>query len=61
MTDVLSVEPPKADQPLLHAPHTIITPHVAWAPLETRRRLRDIAMDNVRAYMDGVPKNVVNL
>lgn len=61
MTDVLSVEPPKADQPLLHAPHTIITPHVAWAPLETRRRLRDIAMDNVRAYMDGAPKNMVNL
>ncbi|MBR5302959.1 MAG: D-2-hydroxyacid dehydrogenase [Clostridia bacterium] len=61
MADVLSEEPPKADNPLLHAPHTIITPHVAWAPLETRKRLRDIAVGNVRAFMDGTPKNVVNL
>ncbi|MBQ2990698.1 MAG: D-2-hydroxyacid dehydrogenase [Clostridia bacterium] len=60
MADVLSAEPPSADNPLLHAPHTIITPHVAWAPRQTRERLRDIAADNVRAYLDGKPRNVVS-
>lgn len=60
MADVLSTEPPREDNPLLHAPNTIITPHVAWAPLETRARLRDVAVDNVRAFMDGAPRNVVN-
>ena len=61
MADVLSTEPPKVDHPLLHAPHTIITPHVAWAPRETRERLRDVALENVRAFMDGGPRNVVSL
>lgn len=61
MADVLSVEPPKEENPLLHARNTIITPHVAWAPLQTRERLRDIAVGNVRAFMDGAPRNVVNL
>ena len=60
MADVLSTEPPREDNPLLHAPNTIITPHVAWAPLETRARLRDVAVDNVRAFMDGMARNVVN-
>lgn len=60
MADVLSTEPPKADNPLLHARNTIITPHVAWAPLETRGRLRDIAIENVRAFMSGAPCNVVS-
>ena len=60
MADVLSTEPPRDDNPLLHAPHTIITPHVAWAPLETRERLRDIALENVRAFINGTPRNVVN-
>lgn len=60
MADVLSTEPPAQDQPLLHAPHTIITPHVAWAPLETRARLRDTATGNIRAFMSGTPRNVVN-
>lgn len=61
MADVLSAEPPKAENPLLHARNTIITPHVAWAPLQTRERLRDIAVGNVRAFMDGTPRNMVNL
>lgn len=61
MADVLSTEPPKADNPLLHAPNTIITPHVAWAPLQTRERLRDVALENVRAFMNGTPRNVVSL
>ena len=60
MADVLSTEPPQADNPLLHAPHTILTPHVAWAPRETRTRLRDTAVGNVRAYLNGTPENVVS-
>lgn len=60
MADVLSTEPPRADNPILHAPHTILTPHVAWAPRETRMRLRNIAVGNVRAYLDGSPENVVS-
>lgn len=60
MADVLSTEPPSADHPLLHAPNTILTPHVAWAPLETRERLRDVALGNVRAFMEGAPRNVVS-
>jgi len=59
MADVLSAEPPLADNPLLHAPNTILTPHIAWAPLETRERLRDIAVKNVRAFMEGAPQNVI--
>lgn len=59
MADVLSTEPPSADNPLLHAPNTILTPHVAWAPLETRARLRDIAAENVQAFLQGRPKNVI--
>lgn len=61
MADVLGTEPPKADNPLVHARNTIITPHVAWAPLQTRERLRDVALENVRAFMDGAPRNVVSL
>ena len=59
LTDVMDVEPPKADNPLLSAPNTVITPHVAWAPIETRARLLDIAVGNVKAFMDGAPRNVV--
>lgn len=61
MADVLSTEPPAKDNPLLHAPHTILTPHVAWAPYQTRVRLRDVAVGNVRAYLEGAPRNVVSL
>ena len=60
MADVLSTEPPEKDNPLLHAKNTIITPHVAWAPYQTRVRLRDIAVGNVRAFIEGKPRNVVS-
>ncbi len=58
--DVLGKEPPPADEPLLHAPRCLVTPHISWAPKESRRRLMDIAVDNLRAFLDGRPQNVVN-
>lgn len=58
--DVLSTEPPAADNPLLSAPHFYITPHVAWASTEARHRLMDIAVDNVKSFLSGTPKNVVS-
>ena len=59
MADVMDVEPPCADDPLLTAPNTVITPHVAWAPLQTRARLLSVAVGNVEAYLAGAPRNVV--
>ncbi len=59
MADVLSTEPPAADNPLLQAPHTVITPHVAWAPRQTRERLLAIAEENVHAFLEGKPVHVV--
>ncbi|HLA85314.1 MAG TPA: D-2-hydroxyacid dehydrogenase [Thermoguttaceae bacterium] len=58
--DVLSAEPPGADHPLLTAKNCRITPHVAWATVEARRRLMQVAVDNLRAFLDGRPRNVVN-
>lgn len=58
--DVLAKEPPSADCPLIGALNTVITPHIAWAPLETRRRLMDIVAENLRLFMEGRPQNVVN-
>lgn len=58
--DVVNEEPMKADTPLLGAKNCIITPHIAWAPLETRKRLMDIALQNLKAYLDNKPINVVN-
>lgn len=60
MTDVMECEPPRADDPLLSAPNTVITPHVAWAPRETRERLLSIAVGNVQAFLAGAPRNVVS-
>lgn len=58
--DVLTVEPARADNPLLAAPNCYLTPHVAWATFEARVRLMDIAVNNVAAYKNGEPINVVN-
>ncbi len=58
--DVLSVEPPGADNPLLSARNCFITPHIAWATLASRKRLMSAVVENVRAYLRGAPVNVVN-
>lgn len=58
--DVVSVEPIKGDNPLLKAKNCIITPHISWAPIESRRRLMDIAVENLRSFLAGNPVNVVN-
>lgn len=57
--DVLSQEPPPADNPLLSAPNCIITPHLAWATKAARQRLLNVAIDNVRAFVEGTPQNRV--
>ena len=58
--DVMSVEPPSADNPLLQCENAYLTPHIAWATLEARQRLMTIAVENVQAFLDGKPVNVVN-
>ncbi len=57
--DVLDVEPPTADNPLLSAPRCIITPHLAWYAAEARARLMQIAVDNLQAFLAGKPVNVI--
>jgi glycerate dehydrogenase len=57
--DVLSVEPPAADNPLLSARNCLVTPHIAWATREARSRLMDLAVENVAAFLAGTPRNVV--
>ena len=59
--DVVSQEPMKADNPLLKTRKCIITPHIAWAPVESRQRLMDCVEANIRAYLNGNPQNVVNM
>jgi glycerate dehydrogenase len=58
--DVVSVEPIRGDNPLLTAKNCIISPHISWASRESRRRLMDIAADNLAAFIRGSPVNVVN-
>jgi glycerate dehydrogenase len=58
--DVLSSEPPPADNPLLRAKNCVITPHNAWGTRAARARLIRIAVENIRAYLTGNPRNVVN-
>ena len=58
--DVVSVEPIRENNPLLSAPNTYLTPHIAWAPKETRLRLMDVAADNLSSYLKGSPVNVVS-
>lgn len=57
--DVLSVEPPSPDNPLLSAPNCIVTPHIAWATRAARARLMATVADNLRAFLEGRPQNVV--
>lgn len=58
--DVVREEPILGDNPLLNAPNCIITPHMAWAPIETRKRILDITVESIRGYLCGNPVNVVN-
>ncbi len=58
--DVVSEEPIRADNPLLRAKNCLITPHIAWAPRQSRQRLMDIAVENLSAFLGGTPLNVVN-
>lgn len=58
--DVVSTEPIRGDNPLLQAKNCIITPHISWAPKESRQRIMDCAVSNLQAYQNGVPVNVVN-
>lgn len=59
--DVVSQEPMRADNPLLSTRKCIITPHIAWAPIESRQRLLDCVVENIRSFINGAPQNVVNL
>ena len=58
--DVVSTEPIRADNPLLTAKNCLITPHISWAPKEARQRILDCTAENLRAFLDGKPVNVVN-
>lgn len=59
--DVVYTEPICSDNPLLKAQNCIITPHISWAPKESRQRIMDCAVANVKAYLKGTPINVVNM
>ena len=56
----MNEEPPSADNPLFAEPNAFITPHIAWATVEARSRLLEIAAGNIKAFLDGKPVNVVN-
>ena len=58
--DVVSTEPIRGDNPLLTAKNCIITPHISWAPKESRQRIMDTVVSNVKSYLAGAPANVVN-
>lgn len=58
--DVVSTEPIRPDNPLLSAKNCLITPHISWAPKESRQRIMDCAVENVKAFLAGSPVNVVN-
>lgn len=59
-TDVLASEPARADNPLLTAPNTLITPHMAWATLRARQNIVDIMAANISAFLAGKPQNLIN-
>ena len=58
--DVVSTEPIRGDNPLLHAKNCILTPHISWAPIESRQRIMDCTVENAKAFLNGTPTNVVN-
>ena len=58
--DVVSTEPIKGDNPLLKTKNCLITPHISWAPKESRQRLMNIAVENLRQFQKGAPVNVVS-
>ena len=58
--DVVSTEPIKGSNPLLDAKNCLITPHISWAPKESRQRIMDCTVQNVKAFQAGKPENVVN-
>ena len=58
--DVVSSEPISADNPLLKAKNCLITPHISWAPKESRQRIMDTTVENIKAFFAGVPVNVIN-
>ena len=58
--DVVSAEPIKGDNPLLYAPNCIITPHISWAPKESRQRIMECSVENAKAFLKGKPVHVVN-
>ena len=58
--DVLSTEPPSADNPLLSAPHVLITPHMAWATVRARQNIINLTAENIRRWQEGHLINVVN-
>ena len=58
--DVVTVEPIDPNNPLLTAPNCILTPHMAWAPVETRQRILDVTVESIRNFLSGTPSNVVN-
>ena len=58
--DVVSTEPIRGDNPLLRARNCIITPHISWAARESRERILDATVENIRAFLDGSPVHVVN-
>ncbi len=58
--DTLSEEPMRADNPLANAKNCLITPHIAWMPKETRQRLIGTAAANLKAFIEGAPKNVID-
>ena len=59
--DVLTVEPMPVDDPLYTAANCIITPHVGWAAIESRRRCVSMVADNLKCWLEGHPKNIVNI
>jgi glycerate dehydrogenase len=58
--DVLRVEPPPPDNPLLNAKNCLITPHIAWATKAARIRLMKVVVENIKAFLNGKSQNVVN-